>query len=47
MLYGGNYLEETKENIRDHMKETDFTLDGEDRQEVEERLNDEYWINCA
>lgn len=45
MLYCGNYLEETKENIRDYMKETDFTFDEKNREEVEERLYEEYWIN--
>ena len=45
MLYCGNYLEETKQNIRDYMEETGFTFDGKDREEVEERLNEEYWIN--
>ena len=45
MLYGGNYLEETKENIRDYMEETDFTFDEKNREEVEEHLYEEYWIN--
>lgn len=45
MLYCGNYLEETKQNIRDYMEETNFTFAGQDREEVEERLNEEYWIN--
>lgn len=45
MLYCGNYLEETKQNIRDYMEETDFTFNGKNREEVEERLNEEYWIN--
>lgn len=45
MLYAGNYLEETKRNIREWMELEDFTLDGQDREEVEERLNDNFWIN--
>ena len=45
MLYAGNYLEETKQNIREWMELEDFTLDGQDREEVEEHLNDDFWIN--
>ena len=45
MLYGGNYLEETKYNIQQWMDLEGFTLAGQDREEVAERLNDEFWIN--
>lgn len=45
MLYAGNYLEETKQNIREWMELEDFTFNGQDREEVEERLNDDFWIN--
>ena len=45
MLYGGNYLEETKYNIQQWMDLEGFTLAGQDREEVEERLNDDFWID--
>ena len=45
MLYAGNYLEETKQNIREWMELEDFTFNGQNREEVEERLNDDFWIN--
>lgn len=45
MLYAGNYLEETKQNIREWMELEGFTFNGQDREEVEERLNDDFWIN--
>lgn len=45
MLYGGNYLEDTKYNIQQWMDLEGFTLAGQGREEVAERLNDEFWIN--
>lgn len=45
MLCNGNYLDETKNNIEQWMELEGFSLSGKDREDVEERLNEDFWIN--
>lgn len=45
MLCKGNYLDETKYNIEQWMELEGFSLAGKDREDVEESLNEDFWIN--
>lgn len=45
MLFRGNYLEDTKNNIERWMELEGFSLSGKDREDVEESLNEDFWIN--
>ena len=38
-----NYLENVKEDVRNFIEENAITVDSENREEIQEQLNDECW----
>ena len=38
-----NYLEQIKEDVRNFIEENNITVDNDNREEIEEQLNDELW----
>ena len=38
-----NYLENVKEDVRNFIEENNITVDNDNREEIEEQLNDELW----
>ena len=40
-----NYLEQMKEDIRNYIEENGIVVTSENREEVEEKLNDDLWID--
>ena len=39
-----NYLENVKEDVRDYIEENGIEITEENREEIEEKLNDDLWI---
>lgn len=40
-----NYMEQMKEDIRNYIEENGIVVTSENREEVEEKLNDDLWID--